>query len=95
MQGIAFGNQQNGSVHRDNLYAVVSGVVKAWYNYQKKKFDCSKAALSKAISHFTNAELPFELKTCGELEVTDYGMHFNLSKDGRILIDHTVYEEEK
>ena len=82
-------------MHRENLYAVVSGVVKFWYNYQKKKFGGSKALLSSEISNFTDAEPPCEImRTCGELDLTEYGLHFNLTRDNRILIDHTVVEDE-
>jgi hypothetical protein len=81
-------------VHRENLYAVVSGVVKFWYNYQKKKYGGSKATLSSEISNFIDAEPPCEMKTCGELDLTEYGLHFNITRDNRILVDHTVYEDE-
>jgi hypothetical protein len=88
-QGVAFGHHANGHVHHHNLYSVISGVVKFYYRYHRNKFGGSKSILTAKILEFSSADLPDELKTCRKSILTDYGVHFNITKDNRIIVDHT------
>jgi len=88
-QGIAFGNQAYGHVHKENLYAIVGCMVKFYYKHHLKKFGGKKTILSAKIGDFVHTELPENLKTCGNSELTDYGVRFIHTKDNRIQVDHT------
>ena len=94
-QGVAFGHHANGHVHQQNLFSVVSGVVKFYYHHHKNKSDGSKATLTAKISEFSGADLPEGLKTCRNSVLTEYGVLFNITKDHRIIVDRTsdVVEE--
>ena len=91
-QGIAFGNQVDGHVHEENLYAVVHAVVLFYYQYHLKKFDKKKGLLTEKIQEFSEADFPdnHELKTCENLKLTDYGVNFILNVHNQIRVDHTV-----
>eukprot|EP00581_Thalassiosira_minuscula_P005853 CAMPEP_0183746238 /NCGR_PEP_ID=MMETSP0737-20130205/66652_1 /TAXON_ID=385413 /ORGANISM="Thalassiosira miniscula, Strain CCMP1093" /LENGTH=772 /DNA_ID=CAMNT_0025981925 /DNA_START=112 /DNA_END=2430 /DNA_ORIENTATION=+ len=88
-QGIAFGNQVSGNVHEENLYAVVNCVVKFFYNYHLNNFGGRKAVLSAKIKAYSDAELPDNLKTCGNCNLSDYGVRFSMTKKNRIQVDHS------
>ena len=93
-QGIAFGNESHGNVHEENLYAVVHAVTIFYYNYHKNKFGGSSGILRKKIEEFSDADLPENVKTCRNSELTDYGVLFILTKGNRIQVDRTCYEDE-
>eukprot|EP00584_Thalassiosira_punctigera_P000908 CAMPEP_0172538260 /NCGR_PEP_ID=MMETSP1067-20121228/9679_1 /TAXON_ID=265564 ORGANISM="Thalassiosira punctigera, Strain Tpunct2005C2" /NCGR_SAMPLE_ID=MMETSP1067 /ASSEMBLY_ACC=CAM_ASM_000444 /LENGTH=972 /DNA_ID=CAMNT_0013323721 /DNA_START=179 /DNA_END=3097 /DNA_ORIENTATION=+ len=88
-QGIAFGNQVHGHVHKENLYAVVSCVVKFYYRHHMNKFGGKKSTLTAKIREFCSSEVPENLKTCGNSELTDYGVRFIQTKHDRIQVDRT------
>ncbi|KAL7549403.1 hypothetical protein ACHAWF_012676 [Thalassiosira exigua] len=93
-QGIAFGNQAHGEVHRKNLYAVVGCVVKFYYRHHLKKYGGRKTILTEKITAFVDSELPEVVKSCSKSELTDYGVTFHIVKGNRIQVDHTFYTAE-
>lgn len=73
---------------------MVHAVTKFYYNYHKNKFGGSSGLLRQKIEEFSNADLPQNVKTCRNSELTDYGVHFILTKGNRIQVDKTCYEDE-
>ena len=68
--------------------------MKFYYNYHTNKFGGRKAVLTKKILEFSDNDLPEKVKSCDNMKLTDYGIHFNLTKDNRIIVDHTCEEDE-
>ena len=93
-QGVAFGHQTNGHVHQENLFSVVCGITQFYYHYHKKKYG-SKKVLTAKILELTQAKLPNKLKSIQDLVLTDYGVHFSITKHNRIQVDHTCRVEEE
>ena len=94
-QYIAFGNQERGNMHEENLFSVVHAVVKFYWRYHVNKYSGSKKALTEKITKWSKEEVPTSIKMCGDSELTDYKMRFNLNRDNRILVDHSCYKEEE
>jgi len=86
---VAFGNEISGHVHEKNLYAIVSCVVKFYYRYHISKFGSKKTVLTAKIKEFCSSDVPENLKTCRNSNLTDYGIRFNLIKNNCIRVDHT------
>ena len=93
-QYIAFGNQERGNMHEENLFSVVHAVVKFYWRYHVNKYSGSKKALTEQITKYSNQEVSTNIKTCGDSVLTDYGIRFNLTRDNRILVDHSCYKDE-
>lgn len=93
-QGIAFGSQRHGHIHKENLFTIVNCVVKFFFNYHKNKYNGSKALLSEKIMDFAKSELPDGVKSCAESEVTDYGVCFVVTKTRLLRVDSTCYKDE-
>jgi len=94
-QYIAFGNQERGNMHEENLFSVVHAVVKFYWRYHVNKYSGSKKALTEKITKWSKEEVPTSIKMCGDSELTDYKMRFNLNRDNRILVDHSCYKDEE
>ena len=94
-QYIAFGNQERGNMHEENLFSVVHAVVKFYWRYHINKYSGSKKALTEKITKWSKEEVPTGIKMCGDSELTDYKMRFNLNRDNRILVDHSCYKDEE
>lgn len=94
-QYIAFGNQERGNMHEENLFSVVHAVVKFYWRYHINKYSGSKKALTEKITKWSKEEVPTSIKMCGDSELTDYKMRFNLNRDNRILVDHSCYKDEE
>ena len=94
-QYIAFGNQERGNMHEENLFSVVHAVVKFYWRYHVNKYSGSKKALTEQITKYSKDEVPTNIKACGDSELTDYIMRFNLTKDNRILVDHSCYKDKE
>jgi len=93
-QSIAFGNEEHGSMHEENLYSVVHAVVKFYWRYHVNKYSGSKKALTEQITKYSKDEVPTNIKACGDSKLTDYGVHFILDKNKQILVDTTCYKDE-
>jgi len=86
---VAFGNEVYGHVHEENLYAIVSCVVKFYYRFHMSKFGSKKNVLTAKIKEFCYSDVPENLKACRNSNLTDYGIRFNLIKNNCIRVDHT------
>lgn len=92
-QDVVFSNQsQGGETHESNLYATVRAVVAFYYTHHKKKCNGKKNILTSKISQFVDRDVPDEMKSCANCELTTYAVSFDKTKTNLIRVDHS--EEE-
>jgi len=51
-QDIAFGEEANGDIHKDNLYSWIGAIVNCYYNHHLLKFNMQKTYLTEAVRKF-------------------------------------------
>ena len=71
-QDIAFGEEDNGEVHKTNLFKWVGSVSKFFYEYHLRKYDGKKTRLTAKIKEFGRDSVETALKTVDESELTNF-----------------------
>mmetsp|Transcript_7302 Transcript_7302/g.13127 ORF Transcript_7302/g.13127 Transcript_7302/m.13127 type:complete len:985 (-) Transcript_7302:28-2982(-) len=92
-QDVAFGEQANGEVHKDNLYAWVGSVTKFFYEYHLEKFDKKKTRLTAKIKEFGSELVQTQLKEIDRSQVTTFHAKFKHYGKRSIRIDQRSAEE--
>eukprot|EP00571_Detonula_confervacea_P003598 CAMPEP_0172315472 /NCGR_PEP_ID=MMETSP1058-20130122/25292_1 /TAXON_ID=83371 /ORGANISM="Detonula confervacea, Strain CCMP 353" /LENGTH=784 /DNA_ID=CAMNT_0013029553 /DNA_START=60 /DNA_END=2414 /DNA_ORIENTATION=- len=75
-QEIAFGLENRGAVHEENLFAWVGSVIKFYYNYHLKKFNNQKKILSAKVSQYIDINLPSQGKSYDKSDFTTFKLAF-------------------
>ncbi|KAL7542801.1 hypothetical protein ACHAXR_012096, partial [Thalassiosira sp. AJA248-18] len=77
-QECAFGEQDHGSTHEENLMATVGSVVHFFYQYHLEKFHNKKTVLTREIAKFGDVLLRKnrQLKTLDSSKLTSYELSF-------------------
>lgn len=91
-QDLAFGNENRGAVHEENLLAWVGAVTKFYYHYQLKKFSNKKKALSAHVSQYYDKENPIELKAYNKSDFTTFELPFEQYRSS-IRVDSKLAKE--
>ena len=75
-QDIAFGEQANGSVHKENLYMWVGAVSKFFYDHHLSKFDMKKTELTAKIKNFGPDITNTRMREIDRCELSTYDLEF-------------------
>ena len=91
-QDTAFGLENKGTIHEENLLAWVGAITKYYYNYHLKKYNRQKKVLSAKISHYVDSKMPEEPKMYRESEFTTFQLLFGQYR-GMIKVDDKKSKE--
>lgn len=91
-QDIAFGEQANGNVHKDNLFIWVGAVTRFFYDYHLLKFDQKKTDLTEKIKHFGPELTNERMKEIDRCQLTQFDIQYTFYGERSIRIKRNPKE---
>lgn len=91
-QDIAFGEQANGDVHKDNMYTWVGAVTKFFYDHHLLKFSQKKADLTQKIKVFGSDLTASRMKEIDRCQLTQFNIQYTFYGEKSIRIKRNPKE---
>ncbi|KAL3776369.1 hypothetical protein ACHAW5_004244 [Stephanodiscus triporus] len=92
-QDVAFAEQENGDVHKGNLFAWVGAVASFFYNYHLAKFDSKKLVLTEKIKAYGSDLTQVRMKDIDRSEFTTFIVHYKYYGNKSIRVQQSSAQE--
>ncbi len=91
-QDIAFGEQDNGYIHKGNLYTWVGAVTRFFYDHHVMKFDQKKKELTEKIKGFGSEIATTRMKEIDRCHLTKFNLQYTFVGEKSIRIKRNPKE---